>query len=210
MISRILPPLYLITNRHQTRERPLEVALDQALQAGVRFVQLREKDLDTRRLLSLASDILTLTRSYKAILLINDRVDIVKAIGADGVHLRSGSLPVVQARQILGSSFLIGKSTHSEEEVVEAEADGADFAVLGPIYDTPSKRRLGDPLGCGPLQEVRHRCHIPVYAIGGITPTRASQVLVKGAYGVAVISFVLEAESIPLASSQLLQVLGHS
>ena len=209
MASKKLPPLYLVTNRHQTNNRPLLTVLEEALQAGVRLVQLREKDLDTRSLLTLATDVLALTRSYDALLLINDRVDVVKAIGADGVHLRANSLPIQVTRQILGPKTLIGASAHTSQEVMAAESEGADFIVLGPIYDTPSKRDLGSPLGVHALEEICRACHTPVYAIGGLTPERVPEVRKSGAYGVAVISSILESSSISNATRQFLTVLNQ-
>jgi len=208
MTSRFLPPLYLVTNRHQTNKRPLLTVLEEALQAGVRLVQLRERDLDTRSLLSLAKDVMTLTRSYDALLLINDRVDVVKAIGADGVHLRANSLPIHVTRQILGPKALIGASAHTSHEVMAAESKGADFMVLGPIYNTPSKRDFGPPLGVQALEEVHRKCHKPLYAIGGVTPERAAEVRQSGAYGVAVISSIFESSSISTATRQFLTALN--
>ena len=202
MASTALPPLYLVTNRHQTNNRPLTVVLKEALQAGVRLVQLRERDLDTRALLSLAEEVLALTRAHDAKLLINDRVDVVKAIGADGIQLRADSLPVHVTRKILGPSLLIGVSTHTPQEVQAAETDGADFAVIGPIYETPSKRHFGPPLGLPVLEEIHQPCTLPIYAIGGVTPDRVSEIRRKGAYGAAVISSILESSSIDSVTQQ--------
>ena len=209
MTSKALPRLYLVTDRHQTNNRPLLKVLHEALQAGVRLVQLREKELDTRRLLKLATEVLTLTRSYKALLLINDRVDVVKAIGADGVHLRANSLPIPVTRRILGPKALIGASVHTSQEVMAAEAAGADLIVLGPIYDTPSKREFGPPLGVRIIEEVRKKCHKPLFAIGGMTPERAAEVREAGAYGVAVISSILQSASVSTTTRQFLTALNN-
>ena len=194
----------MVTNRHQTNNRSLLVVLKEALQAGVRLVQLRERDLDTRELLALAEEVLALTRAHDGLLLINDRVDVVKAIGADGVHLRADSLPIHMARKILGPNLLIGVSTHTPQEVRAAESDGADFAVLGPIYDTPSKRHFGSPLGLAVLDEVHQHCHLPTYAIGGVTPDRISEIRRHGAYGAAVISSILESSSVSSVTQHFL------
>lgn len=210
MASRTLPPLYLVTNRHQTNHRPLLEVLKDALQAGVQLIQLRERDLDTRRLLSLATEVLALTRAHGASLLINDRVDIVKAIDADGVHLRADSLPIQVARRILGPRALIGVSTHSVEAAEASEAEGADFGVFGPIYDTPSKRSFGPPIGLHALQEVHRRCHIPIFAIGGMTPNRAAEVRGTGTHGVAVMSSILEAASVFSATQHFLAALKNA
>ena len=204
MASKALPPLYLVTNRHQTKNRSLTAVLTEALHAGVRLIQLRERDLDTRELLALANEVLTLTRAHDALLLINDRVDVVKAIGADGVHLRADSLPVQETRKILGPDFLIGVSTHTPQEVRAAETHGADFAVIGPIYDTPSKRQFGPPLGLQVLEEIHQHVKIPTYAIGGVTPDRVPQIQQAGAYGAAVISSILESSSVFSVTQQFL------
>ena len=207
MQSITLPPLYLVTNRHQTNNRSLLAVLHEALKAGVRMIQLREKDLDTRSLLTLATEVLNLSRSYKALVLINDRVDIAKAIGADGVHLPARSLPISVARRILGPKALIGTSAHSSQEVMTAETEGADFIVFGPIYDTPSKIAFGPPLGLQSLREVRRLCHKPLFAIGGLTPERASEVREAGAYGVATISSILESASVSHSTQRFLTAL---
>ncbi|MEK6618495.1 MAG: thiamine phosphate synthase [Nitrospirota bacterium] len=206
-MSRIDFPLCLVTGRHQTVGRPLVPLLRQALRAGVRAVQLRERDLETRPLLALAEDILRLTREHGAWLFINDRVDLVMALGADGVHLRANSLPVAVTRRLLGPGRMIGVSAHSTEEVVRAESEGADFAVLGPVYETTSKLVYGPPIGLHPIEEASRRCRIPVFAIGGITASRVGEVRRAGACGVAVISSILSAGSVESATHQLLDAL---
>jgi thiamine-phosphate pyrophosphorylase len=135
---------------------------------------------------------------------LNDRLDLVMALGADGVHLRADSLPVSVARRLLGGGYLIGISTHSVEEARIAEAEGADFIVLGPIFDTPSKRTYGTPLGVHVLDEACRTIRLPIFAIGGITPIRIAHVLSSGAYGVAVISSILQSPSIPDSTRELL------
>lgn len=196
--------LYLVTDRRQTGGRPLVPLLREAIAAGLRAVQLREKDLATRSLLLLAEEVLNLTREHGAWLLINDRVDLTMALGADGVHLRSDSLPVAVVRRLLGPDRVIGVSAHSVDEVVQAESEGADFAVLGPVYDTSSKRAYGPSIGLPPIQEASRRCRIPVFAIGGITAPRVHDVRRAGAYGVAVISSILTAECVASATRDLL------
>jgi thiamine-phosphate pyrophosphorylase len=203
-------PLYLITDRHQTLGRPLLTPVRQALGVGVRAVQLREKDLGTRALMDLASELLGLIRERGALMLVNDRVDLVLALGADGVHLRSDSMPVSIARRLLGPERLIGASAHSAEAVRRAEVEGADFAVLGPVYQTASKGSYGAPIGLRPIEEAGRRCRIPVFAIGGITPARIREVRRAGAFGVAVISSILSAADVESATRQLLAGLASS
>jgi thiamine-phosphate pyrophosphorylase len=202
--------LYLITDRHQTAGRPLLPLLDRAMSAGVKAVQLREKDLGTKPLVELAGEVLSLTRKHGGLLFINDRVDLVMALGADGVHLRSDSMPVQAARRVLGPDRLIGASVHSVEEVLKAETEGADFAVLGPIYDTPSKRLHGNPIGLRSLEGASQQSHIPVFAIGGISLPRVQEVRRAGAHGVALISAILLAEDVQSATGFLLRALQTS
>ena len=203
-MPRVDVSLYLVTDRHQTNGRPLVPLIEQAVAGGLRVVQLRERDLDAPALLTLARDVQVAIKSSKALLLINDRVDVALACGAAGVHLRSDSLPVGVARKLLGAARIIGVSTHSVDEAVRAEAEGADFVVVGPIYDTPSKREYGAPLGVQSLEEAARRCRIPVLAIGGITPARLPEVKRAGASGAAVVSSILSASSIEVATKQFI------
>jgi len=172
------------------------------------MVQIREKDLGTPDLIALSRLLLPLVKQHQGTVLLNDRIDLVIALGADGVHLRSDSLPVSVARRLLGTERLLGISTHSVEEARIAEEEGADFIVLGPIFDTPSKRPYGPPLGVQVLHEACQIIRLPVFAIGGITPTRIPHVLSSGAYGVAVISSILQATSIPDNTRELLSQLS--
>jgi len=203
-MPRVDVSLYLVTDRHQTNGRPLVPLIEQAVAGGLRVVQLRERDLDAPALLTLARDVQVAIKSSKALLLINDRVDVALACVAAGVHLRSDSLPVGVARKLLGAARIIGVSTHSVDEAVRAEAEGADFVVVGPIYDTPSKREYGAPLGVQSLEEAARRCRIPVLAIGGITPARLPEVKRAGASGAAVVSSILSASSIEAATKQFI------
>lgn len=200
-------PLYLVTDRHQTGGRPLVSLIEQAAAGGLRAVQVRERDLATRDVLALVQELHAPLRARGVRVLVNDRVDLVLALGADGVHLRADSLPVAAARRLLGADRLIGVSAHTADDVVRAESDGADFAVLGPIYETPSKRQYGEPIGPRVLEEAGRRCRIPVFAIGGITVARVAEVRRAGAYGVAVVSAILSATSVESATREFLDAL---
>ena len=196
MVSQPLPRLYLLSDRHQTHQRPLASVLRQALEAGVRMVQIREKDLDTPELINLAQQLIPVIKQHFGKVLLNDRIDLTLALNADGVHLRSDSLPLPLARRLLGSEKLIGLSTHSVQEVQYAENEGADFVVLGPIFDTPSKQIYGQPLGLQTLEAACRVSHLPIFAIGGINPIHVPSVLSSGAYGIAVISAILQTPNI--------------
>ena len=197
--------LYLVTDRHQTGGRPLDAVVKEVLAGGVRAVQLREKDLPVREALRWAETLRSLTAEFGARLLINDRVDVCRAVGADGVQLRADSLPIPAVRKILGPDCLIGRSVHSASEAIEAERAGADFVVLGPIYDTPSKRAMGKPLGLSDIRSSAVQIAIPIFAIGGIRSDRIQDVIRSGARGVAVISALLQAPNPREAAEVLLR-----
>ncbi len=197
-------PLYLVTDRTQTRGRALVPLLREAMRVGLRAVQLRERDLPTHELMNLARELLPPSREAGAHVLVNDRLDVAMALDTSGVHLRSNSLPVDVARRMLGPDRLIGVSAHSRDEVVQAEEQGADFVVLGPVYATQSKDRYGPPIGLRPLEDSATRCRIPVFAIGGMTPARVRDVRRAGAFGVAVVSSILAAQDVEAATRALL------
>lgn len=182
--------LYLIGDRNQTAGRPLSDIVRSAGQAGVSALQFREKDLSLRDQFRLASEIAAIAKPLGMKLFINDRVDLCLALNADGVHLPSSGLPVSAARALLGEQRWIGVSCHSLEEVRQAEAERADFAVLGPVYETPSKRRYGAPLGLAYFKKVKEATSIPLFAVGGIEPNRLKEVFAAGADGVAMISTI--------------------
>ncbi|MBX3345489.1 MAG: thiamine phosphate synthase [Nitrospira sp.] len=199
--------LYLVTDRHQTAGRPLLPVLRQAIAAGARAVQLRERDLPIRDLRALAE---ALQRELpQARLFINDRVDLALALSAHGVHLRESSLPAVVVRGLLQRSQLLGASVHSIEGALAAEQQGADFVVLGPIHDTPSKRQYGAPLGLAVLERAARSVRIPIFAIGGMTAARARDARRAGAFGVAVLSSILSAADVEQATTSLLSALEH-
>jgi thiamine-phosphate pyrophosphorylase len=157
-------------------------------------VQLREKDLPGRDLFELARALRDRTRASGARLLVNDRADVAVAVGADGVQRTHASLPVAALRQLIGDALLIGASVHSVAEALDAEAQGADFLVFGPVYDTPSKRAYGPPQGLVALERVVAAVARPVLAVGGITPERVRETRRAGAHGVAVITAILAAD----------------
>ena len=198
--------LYFVTDRRQTAGRPLYDVVHAALDGGVRAVQLREKDLEGGELYRLAGRLRDLTARYAARLLINDRLDVALAAGADGVHLGQTSLPVSTARQLLGPDKLIGVSTHSPDEITAAQ--GADFVVFGPVYFTPSKAGYGQPQGVARLRQAVRHSPVPVFAIGGIQADRIAAVRSAGAHGVALISALSAAAEPSRAAHELLARLG--
>jgi thiamine-phosphate pyrophosphorylase len=201
--------LYLITDRMQTAGRALSAVVADALRGGLRAIQLREKDLTACQLFELAVELRQLTRKYGAKLLINDRIDVALAVAADGVHLGETSLPVQEARRILGNEQLIGYSAHSLDEALQAQQGGADFVTLGPVYHTPSKALYGDPLGVSALSEATRVLTIPVFALGGVKHTSVAEILSTGAHGVALISAIMAAPNPTLETKSLLRIIAQ-
>jgi len=202
--------LYLVTDRRQTKGRPLTDVIEECLGAGLGAVQLREKDLSAAELLALARPLRELTQRFGARLFINDRADVAMAAEADGVQRGHTSLPITLMRTVVGSQRLIGASVHSLEEARSAQLDGADFIVFGPIHDTPSKRPYGPPQGVENLRRVVREIGIPVFAIGGITPEQVAEVKTTGAHGVAVISAIFGAARPGEAAKAFVDALGSA
>jgi len=188
--------LCYITDRHGLAPKPPLLHLQGAVRAGVDLIQLREKDLATRDLVELATAAVEACRGSETRIVINDRLDIALAVGAHGVHLGGQSLPANVVRRHVEKDFLIGASCHSLDQALEAEAGGADYILLGPVFDTPSKRRYGPPLGLDKFSEVAHRIKIPVLALGGITVERVRTCLEAGAAGIAAIRLFQDCPSL--------------
>jgi len=183
------------------------MAVEDALKGGIKAIQLREKDLPTRELLEMAQWMRGLTKEYGANLIINDRVDVALAVGADGVHLGRDSIPANAVRIISDGKLLIGVSTHGIGEAIEAEKYGADFITLGPIYETPSKFKYGSPIGIDMIRQVKSNLSIPVLAIGGIKLNKVHEVTEAGADGIALISAILTAKNIKETTEELMRFL---
>jgi len=201
--------LYLITDRAAASRPPADV-VEECLAAGLRAVQLREKDLEARDLLTLADTLREATQRHGARLIVNDRADVALAASADGVQRTHSSLPVSALRGFTPPGFLVGASVHSEAEARDAAAQGADFIVFGPVYDTASKRRYGPPQGLAALEAVTHAVNRPVLAVGGLTPERVPEVLAAGAAGVAVLGALYAAARPADATKAFLDALGKA
>ena len=182
-----MPLAYYITDRHSC-SLPILQQIQQAIDASVDLIQIREKDLATRPLLELASRALELAKGSRSKILINDRVDLALAGGLDGVQLGHHSVRTGTVRKQLGEMNLkIGVSVHSMDEFLLAAAEGASFATLGPIFATPSKSAYGPPLGLELLTKVCQCTSIPVFALGGINLENYRYCLAAGAAGIAAI-----------------------
>lgn len=199
--------LYLVTDRSQTQGRDLLWVLERALDGGLKAIQLREKDLGGKELFLVTEAARKLTQPYHARLLINDRVDVALAVDADGVQLGKASIPIETARKLLGPQKMIGASTHSPQEAVEAEQGDADFVLFGPVYFTSSKASYGAPQGLAALKKIVEKISLPVYAIGGINRENIDEVKSSGIRGVALISAVMSASDPTEATREILRLL---
>jgi thiamine-phosphate pyrophosphorylase len=212
-MNRVKFKLYLITDRKLAASRGVASTIEAALQAAAEFpqppiaVQLREKDLDGRPLMQLAAEIGQVCRRYRVPMLVNGRVDVALAAGADGVHLPADGISPGDARELLGPSKLIGVSTHSAGEITRAEAWGADFAVFGPVFAPISKGSYAQPRGPEGLSAGCAAASIPVFALGGITAARVSELGAAGAAGVGVIGAIMAAKDPAGATVELLKAI---
>ncbi len=192
----------LITNRKICDARLADI-ISQAIDGGVKTVQLSEKDLSTVELYVLASEIREITREKGANLIINDRVDIALAVDADGVHLGWQSLGIEIVRKMIGHDKLIGFSAHNLQEAKKAENSGADYVSISPIFDTAYKEYFIEPLGTEKIGKIKEEIDIPVIALGGINENNVNSALENGADGIAVISAILQSENPMQSASRL-------
>jgi thiamine-phosphate pyrophosphorylase len=197
------PSLYVILDRAAARARELEAILDGALAGGCRMIQLREKEWPSGRLLSLAERLRERCRRAGATFIVNDRVDLAVAVGADGVHLGQDDLPPRVARLLLRPGMILGRSTHSLAQAREARDDGAGYIAVGAMFPTTTKpdfQLVGPEL----VRTIRPETTLPLIGIGGITPDNAGAVIRAGADGVAVISAVCGAADPAAATHRFL------
>ncbi|HJP19171.1 MAG TPA: thiamine phosphate synthase [Nitrospinota bacterium] len=187
-----LPFLYLITNRKLCHPKPLEEVISEALDSGIRFIQLREKDLNSRDLHVLAGKIKPLTDKFKAILLINGNVDVALAVDADGVHLPEASMPVAEVRKRLGKNKLIGKSAHLPLSLSDDDYNYIDFVTLSPVFNPDKKDYNPETIGIERLKKIVTGLPVPVYALGGIKPNQIVKLKRVGVSGIAVSSGIMK------------------
>ena len=174
------------------------------LEGGARFLQVRESTLSDSLLYPQLLQIQSLCQPLGAQFLVNDRVDLVLAGGADGVHLGQTDLPVKVARELLGKEALIGLSTHNQDQFLEAQSQDIDYIAIGPVFSTSTKDRENPPLGVETMGRLIADCRYPVVAIGGISLKNAAQVWTAGADSVAVISDIVNAPNPAKRVSQYL------
>ena len=201
------PTLYLVTDSDLSLGRPEEEIVRRAVAAGVTMVQYRDKDTSTKRMIEKTRLMAEICRPAGVSLIVNDRLDVAMAGGADGVHLGQDDMTLPDARGIVGETFIIGISVTTIEEAKEAEEAGADYLGANGVFPTGTKTDLGEPLGLEGVSRLAAASPLPIVAIGGINAGNAGEVMSSGANGVAVVSYIVSAENIEERCETILKVL---
>ena len=187
--------LYLVTDRDLSKGRSLDWIVEKAVKGGVTIIQMREKDMETKKFIEEAKRIKKILEPYNIPLIINDRVDVALAIGADGVHLGQTDMPYPMARKILGNEAIIGLSVESIEQAEEANQFDVDYIAISPVFTTPTKEELTQELGISGVQKITGLSKHPSVGIGSIKPHNAESIIKAGADGIAVVSAICSAEN---------------
>ena len=195
--------LYLVTDRSLSRGRPTAEIVRQAVQGGVTCVQLREKSCGTREFLEEARAVKAALAGTGVPLIINDRLDVALAAGADGVHLGQRDMPLAEARRLAPAGWIVGVSAESVEDAIRAEQGGADYIGASPVFATPTKTDHAPPLGLDGLRSIRAAVKLPLVAIGGLHARNARDVVRAGADGLAVVSAIVAAADPRAAAVEL-------
>ncbi len=203
-----LPVLCLVVSKADAKDGDLEKLVTEAVAGGVGMVQLRDRSMPAGELLELARKLKLATRG-KALMVINDRVDVAEAVEADGIHIPEDGLPTRAVRSIMGRYAVLGRSVHSVEAAHQASRDGAEFVIAGTIYKSPSKPDV-KPVGPGLIAEITKDVSQPVLAIGGVTADKVDELIKAGAAGVAVVSAISKAEDPKAAAQELTKALSEA
>ena len=202
--------LYLVTDRDLSLGRSTVDIVRAAVAGGVTCVQLREKNRPTRQFMAEARAVRDLLAGTATTLIINDRIDVALAVGADGVHLGQSDMSVADARRVAGANMLIGVSAECVEDAVRAQAQGADYVGISPVFPTPTKTDAGPPLGLEGVRRIRAAVSLPLVGIGGIGPGNAAEVIRAGCDGVAVVSAIVSAADPGRAAAELRTIIDSA
>lgn len=199
--------VYLVTDRPLCRMHSLEEVVRLAALGGVKLVQLREKETDSRQFLELAKHLKEILSPFQIPLLINDRLDICLAAGADGVHLGQSDLPWMDARRILGGDAIIGLSLETKDDyhnLIQTDPKpNLDYLAVSPVFDTSTKTNTKPAWGLGGVEWLRSQTTIPIVAIGGVNESNAKAIITAGADSLAVVSAICSAKDPKLATEIL-------
>lgn len=198
--------LYFVTSQTLSAGRTTPEIVKAALAGGVTLVQLREKEMPLRDYVELAKNVRKLTAAAGALLIINDRVDVAMAVGADGVHLGQDDFPIPEARR-LAPDLIIGASTHSVEEAMIAQQEGASYINIGPIYPTGTKVWEGEFLGLDGLKTISKVTRVPFSVMGGIKKSHIPGLVNAGARIIALVTAITAAPDPESAARDLLKTI---
>jgi thiamine-phosphate pyrophosphorylase len=198
--------LYLVTSEPLSAGRTTIAVVEAALEAGVRLIQLREKEMPVRRFAELAVRVRELTLACGALLIVNDRLDVAMSVNADGVHLGQDDFPIPAARR-LAPDLILGASTHSIAEALKAQEEGASYVNIGPLFPTNTKNWRGRFLGFEGLREISAVVRIPFTVMGGIKREHGPGLVAAGARTIAVVTEVTAAPDVKAAAREILDVL---
>lgn len=200
--------LYLVTDRNQPAAGTFEKVVEEALKGGVTLVQLREKEGDTGLLYERAVKLKKITDAFHVPLIIDDRIDIMLASGADGVHVGQSDMPAAMARKLIGPDKILGVSAGTLEEAVQAEKDGADYLGVGAMFPTATKKDA-DITSPSELRRIMDTVHIPVVTIGGMNKNTIPLFKGYGLSGIAVVSAVMAADEPEKAAAELKEMIDQ-
>jgi len=203
------PGLYLVTDRALSGERSVEDVVRAAVRGGVSMVQLREKEIETRAFVALGRRLKEELAWQGVPLIIDDRLDVALACGADGVHLGQHDMLCGDARRIMGPEAIIGISVETAAQAAEAEAFDCDYLGVSPVFPTPTKTDVASSWGLEGLRRLRSQSRHRLVAIGGINQANAREVLGAGADGIAVVSAICAARDPQAAAQELREILEH-
>lgn len=201
--------MHVVTDAELFPGRTHEDVARAAVEAGAPVVQMRDKNLPDGEFYRIASIVRGITRRAGVVFIVNDRVDVALATGADGVHVGQTDLPASAARRLIGNKRILGVSAATIDEALAAAEDAADYVGLGPIYSTATKADAAAPTGLELLREIRPRIALPIVAIGGIGPENIAAVAAAGADGAAVVSAVVCAPDMTAAARHLIDLFSR-
>ena len=201
--------LYVVTDGKLRKGLTHIQIAKEAVSGGADVIQLRDKEMTGRELFIAACEIRDITRIAGTLFIVNDRIDIALASGADGVHLGQNDLPLYEARRLAPEEFILGISVGSVVEALHAEAGGADYVAVSPVFGTGTKPDAGPGHGTSLIAAIKQNISIPVIGIGGIRKENVREVLASGADGIAVVSAVICSDDIAKATQELKSIIRH-
>jgi thiamine-phosphate pyrophosphorylase len=202
--------VYLITDPVLVGVRGVLETVEAAIAGGATMIQLRDPEAKTRPLVEEARAILALTRAADIPFIVNDRIDVALATGADGVHVGQADMTVADARKLIGPEPLLGLSITSEADLDVSDLDGVDYLGVGPVFQTSTKPDAAPPINVGGLEAIATRTRIPIVAIGGLHAGNAADAIAAGASGIAIVSAICAAPDPEAATRELVEIVREA